>query len=83
VKRSDFAIASLILGLISFIQLLGIERAVAAIILGIIALRQISKEPELRGRWLAVTGIILGVLYLSLLVGFWPQIMQILRRVTG
>jgi uncharacterized membrane protein YhaH (DUF805 family) len=83
VKRSDFAIASLILGLISFIQLLGIERAVAAIIFGIIALRQISKEPELRGRWLAVTGIILGVLYLSLLVGFWPQIMQILRRVTG
>jgi len=43
-KKSKWAIISLILGIVSFIQLLGIERAVLAVIFGILALKEIEKK---------------------------------------
>lgn len=82
-KRSDFAVASLVLGIISFLQLLGAERAIAAIVFGTIALWKISKEPELRGRWMAIVGIVLGIIYLVSLGIYFPQIMQMLRKLAG
>lgn len=79
-KKSEFAIASLVLGVISFIQLLGAERALAAIIFGAIALWKIKKEPELEGRWMAFAGIGLGMLYLIVLGVNLPQIVQLLEK---
>ncbi|MCA9399270.1 MAG: DUF4190 domain-containing protein [Candidatus Omnitrophica bacterium] len=58
-----FAVASFILGLFFLIPLLGTLLGILAIIFGIIALSQISKNKEtLKGGWMAVTGIVLGAL---------------------
>ena len=55
------AIASLVLGIISFIPLIGLLLGLLAIIFGIISLVQIKKR-KLSGKGLAITGIVLGVL---------------------
>ncbi len=61
---SEFAIASLTLGIISFIQLAGIEKAIAAVVFGILSLRRIAApESNARGEGLAAAGIVLGIIY--------------------
>ncbi|MBN2097001.1 MAG: DUF4190 domain-containing protein [Candidatus Omnitrophica bacterium] len=61
---SEFAIVSLTLGIISFIQLGGLEKAVAAIVFGILSLKRIaSPRSDSRGEGLAAAGIVLGVIY--------------------
>ena len=61
---SRFAIVSLTLGIISFIQLAGIEKAVAAIVFGILALKGIAApQSNTRGEGLAAAGIVLGIIY--------------------
>ena len=57
---SGFAITSLIFGIIGGTLL--------AIIFGAIALSQIGKNPNLSGRGLAITGIVLGILWMIILV---------------
>jgi hypothetical protein len=42
--RNEFAVASLILGIFSFVQLLGVEKAALVIRFGILALREIKGE---------------------------------------
>lgn len=59
--KSGLAIASLILGLVSFIPMLGVILGIIAIVLGSIALRKINKF-GLGGKRLAIAGIILGLL---------------------
>lgn len=78
--RSSFAIASIAIGICAFIQLLGAEKAILAIIFGVLALREI-KEKELTGKYLAITGIILGIIYIILLISILPTIIKILPRV--
>lgn len=78
--RSSFAIASIAIGICAFIQLLGAEKAILAIIFGVLALREI-KEKELTGKYLAIAGIILGIIYIILLISILPAIMKILPRV--
>lgn len=58
--NSGLAIASLILGIVSFIPLVGVMLGIIAIVLGVIALVQIKKG-ILKGKGLAITGIILGI----------------------
>ena len=60
VGRSGLAIAAGYAGLLSFIPGVGI----AAIVLGVLALRDIKAHPEKHGAGRAWTGIILGVLFL-------------------
>lgn len=76
--RNEFAIASLLLGIFSFIQVLGIEKAALAILFGILALREIKKE-ETSGRNLAILGIILGVIYVVLVLSVLPYLSQYLK----
>lgn len=59
--KSGMALASLILGFVSFIPLLGIFTGVLAIILGIIAKGNIRKGLE-TGKKKAAVGVILGIL---------------------
>lgn len=66
-KKSRWAIVSLILGLVSFIQLLGIERAILAVIFGILALKEIEKETNINGKNIAYIGIILGIIYILII----------------
>lgn len=58
---SGFAIASLILGVVSLIPAIGIILGLAALILGIIAIQNINKNNIVSKR-MAIAGIVLGVL---------------------
>jgi uncharacterized membrane protein YvbJ len=62
-KTSGFAVASLVLGIIGiFFGLCSI----LAIIFGGMALSQISKNPELKGKGQAVAGLVLGIVVVAL-----------------
>lgn len=66
---SEFAIAGLTLGILSFIQLAGIEKAIAAIVFGILSLKRIAApQSEARGEGLAAAGIVLGIVYFIIAV---------------
>lgn len=60
-KKSGMAIASFVLGFTAFIPAIGIILGIIAIVFGAISLSKISKE-GLSGKWMAITGIILGAL---------------------
>lgn len=67
-KTLGIAIASLVLGCLFIIPLLGILCSIAALILGIIALIKISKNKDtLQGSGLAIAGIVLGGIGIILL----------------
>lgn len=86
--RSEFAIASLTFGLLSFVNLGGIEKAIAAIVFGILALKRIAApQNNERGEGLAAAGIVLGVIsailiaiFLFTLIKNPALIEQILKR---
>ena len=59
--KSGTAIASLILGIVSFIPLVGVLLGILATILGAVALSSIEKQ-SVGGKGLATTGIVLGIL---------------------
>jgi len=62
-RTEGLAIASLVCGLFFIIPILGAITGVIAIILGIIALVQISKNKEtLKGNGMAISGIIMGTI---------------------
>lgn len=77
---SEFAIVSLVLGIISFLNFANMEKAFAAMIFGILALRRMKTNEQLKGRGMAVAGIILGsaalILIVVLLVKFLPEIRE-------
>lgn len=83
---SEFAIASLVMGIVSFVHLFSLEKPVIAIVFGILAMRRMGKNNKLEGRKLAVSGIILGaisfILILGLTIKYFPQLKQmVIERV--
>ena len=63
-QKYAFATASLILGIVSFVNLLGLEKPILAIIFGWLALRT-KPEPQLtQHRVWAKTGVVLGTIIL-------------------
>lgn len=81
---SEFAIASLTLGALSFFQLFGMEKAIAAIVFGSLALKRIGVDAQLKGKKFAIAGIALGVIAIIatsvFIIRFWPQLMQMQQR---
>jgi hypothetical protein len=77
---SEFAIASAVMGIISFVNLLGLEKALIAIMFGAFALKGMKNQPGLGGKKLAIVGILLGtgaaILMVIIAVRFWPQLQQ-------
>ena len=75
---SEFAIASLVLGIISFIHLFSFEKSIAAIVFGILALKRIEKNSQSEGKKLAIAGIALGILAViaitALIIKFYPEL---------
>ena len=65
-RKYPLAITSAILGVLSFVHLFGLEKAVLAVILGHLGLREILPGFE-KGKKYAYAGIILGSLYVLVL----------------
>lgn len=65
-KAYPYALISLILGIVSYLQLLGIEKALLATIFGVIALKNINRNNEVKGSKYAYWGIGLGLIYMLL-----------------
>ncbi len=55
------------MGIMSFLTVFGAEKAIVAIVFGILALRRIRNTRQLKGKGLAVAGIVLGVIGVVLL----------------
>ena len=81
---SEFAIASLLMGIVSYVNIFNMEKPVVAIIFGILALKKIKTIPPLQGKKLAVAGIILGIVSIIatviLTVKFLPQLQEMMQR---
>ena len=72
-KTNGLAIAALVLGIASFLPPFAIC-SIPAIILGVIALNQLKKEPAVEGKGMAMAGLICGSIVLFLwicLIIFW------------
>ena len=63
-QKYAFATASLILGICCFINLLGLEKPILAIVFGWLALRQTPGPPLKDHRVWAKTGVVLGTIVL-------------------
>ena len=81
---SEFAIASLAIAAISFINFAGMEKAILAIIFGTLALKKMKKDDNLSGVKFAKAGIILGVfsvlITVNLLIKYYPKIKQMVNQ---
>ena len=63
-QKYAFATASLILGIFSFVNLLGLEKPILAIIFGFLALRSTPAPPLTEHRVWAKAGVTLGTIVL-------------------
>ena len=63
-QKYAFATASLILGIFSFVNLLGLEKPILAIVFGWLALRTTPAPPLKEHRVWAKTGVVLGTIIL-------------------
>ncbi len=80
-QRSAWAIASLVMGILCFFTVFGLEKAAAAIAFGILGLREIRKNKKIKGKWISIAGIVLGaiaiVLVVYFLTVFLPQLLAL------
>ncbi len=81
-QKLAFAAASLTLGICSFISLLGMEKAILAIVFGVLAMRN-GKSLRVGRLGLARFGLALGILHIVLiivlLVVFREELMRVLE----
>ena len=63
-QKYAFATASLVLGICSFVNLLGLEKPILAIVFGWLALRTTPEPPLKDHRVWAKTGVVLGAIVL-------------------
>jgi hypothetical protein len=82
IAKSKLALVSLILGIFSFVHLLGIEKAALAIVFGTWALKETFDDSK--SRKTAWIGITLGLLYLVvmtvLIIFHFPKLISLLGR---
>ncbi|MFN3325976.1 MAG: DUF4190 domain-containing protein [Bryobacteraceae bacterium] len=87
-QKYAYATAALIVGIASFINLLGFEKAILAIVFGWMALRTSPEEPTLtHHRGWAKAGIALGVLQIvmitTILVLNYERILETIEALRG
>ncbi len=78
---NELAIASLTIGILSFIQLFGLERSITAIVFGILALKRIKHDEAQRGKKLAIVGIVLGVIYTAIAIAMIPHALELAKNI--
>lgn len=89
-QKYAFATVSLILGIVSFVNLLGLEKPILAIVFGWLALRAKPAPPLTEHRVWAKTGVVLGtiiliVLPILIIINFneLREFVQILSKLNG
>jgi hypothetical protein len=70
-QTNGFAIASLVLGIVGFFLN---PLSVLAVIFGAIALSQSGKNPDFKGKGMAVAGLVMGII----VIVFWVVIIIVL-----
>ncbi|MDD5292526.1 MAG: DUF4190 domain-containing protein [Candidatus Omnitrophica bacterium] len=76
---NELAIASLTIGILSFIQLFGLERSITAIVFGVLALKRIKQDETQRGKKIAIAGIVLGVIYTTIAIVMIPHAIELAK----
>ncbi len=80
-RRVGFGVSALALGLVTFLSLLGAEKAILAIALGALAVRGSASSPL--SRRLGSAAIVLGVVFLLtvgvVLLVFWDRAVEFVR----
>jgi len=86
-SKSRLAVVALLLGIFAFVNLLGLEKGLMAVVVGWLALAEIKETPGKSGKGLAWAGIILGLASLTLIAGILlfkgPEILKYLRQLHG
>jgi apolipoprotein N-acyltransferase len=59
-QKYAYATAALVMGLISYINLLSMEKAIVALVFGWLALRSTPAPALIGRRWAAITGVVLA-----------------------
>ena len=70
--KKGMAVAALVLGIVAFVtSFVGIAAAILAIIFGAIGMKRAREQPEVfGGRKMAIAGLVLGIVYLSIIAVF-------------
>lgn len=76
---NELAIASLTVGILSFIQLFGLERSITAIVFGVLALKRIKQDEAQKGKKMAIAGIVLGIVYTALAIAMIPHAIELAK----
>ena len=78
-KNNGLALASFVMGLVCFI-VAGIPLGTAAVITGIVALTKFNPETE-KNKWMAIVGIILGIVGAVAAIVVLPMMLSSLNLV--
>ncbi|MFO1532459.1 MAG: DUF4190 domain-containing protein [Thermoplasmatota archaeon] len=82
-KTSGMAIAALVLGIVGLCPYIGIIVGLIALILGIVARKNIRQNPSMKGDGLALTGIILGAVGLAISVLVYVFAFTVVMKLIG
>ncbi len=63
-EACDYAVMALVVAILSFIHVAGIEKALVSIIFGFVALNKIQLNKQLGGRKIAIGAITIGIVYI-------------------
>lgn len=78
---NELAIASLTIGILSFINLFGLERSITAIVFGVLALKRIKLDEAQKGKKMAIAGIILGIIYTIIAIVIMPHAIEVAKNI--
>lgn len=86
-QRLAFALAALLVGLASLVNLFGLEKGILAVAFGWLALRRSGGPPLPTRRWWAWTGLALGLASIALVVAalivYRDELRDVLQGVPG
>ena len=82
-SKSKIAVMAMVVGIVCFLNLAGIEKAILAIVAGWFGLKETENEAK-AGKGFAIAGIVLGSLYIVtitvLLIFKGPEFIQMIHR---